>query len=190
MPKGVFALLDVANPGPCDIHLIHAEDDTLCDRQPSQLDRYVMSHRITYTLVGESDKWMGADKHKYWHWLHCPLPSGQRNLTGLKLSHPDIIPVRDRMAAPLRLASWIRFETVMNQRDWITAIEMLVPNIHLPDGALLRLLCKCVPDQGITSMEEAQALLLRNFRVGGNQQNTCAQRLTDVTRALLAPISS
>ena len=37
-------------------------------------------------------------------------------------------------------------------------------------------------------MEEAQALLLRNFRVGGNQQNTCAQWLTDVTRALLAPI--
>ena len=26
--------------------------------------------------------------------------------------------------------------------------------IHLPDEALLRLLCKCVPDQGITSMEE------------------------------------
>ena len=30
--------------------------------------------------------------------------------------------------------------------------------------ALLR---SCVPEQGITSMEEAQALLLRNFRVGG-----------------------
>ena len=58
-------------------HLIHAEDDTLCDWQPSQVDRCVMSHRIMYTLVAESDKWMGADKHKYWHWLLCPLPSGR-----------------------------------------------------------------------------------------------------------------
>ena len=189
MPKGVFAaLLEVANPGQCNIHLIHAEEDTLCDWQPSQVDRYVMSHRITYTLVAESDKWMGANKHKYWHWLRCQLPAGRYNLTDLKLSHPDIIPVRDRMAAPLRLASWIRFETVMHQQDWIAAIEMLVPNIHLPDEALLRLLCKCAPDQGITSMEEAQALLLRNFRVGGGQKDACAQWLTDMTRALLAPI--
>ena len=76
----------------------------------------------------------------------------------------------------------------MHQQDWIAAIEMLVPNIHLPDEALLRLLCKCVPDQGITSMEEAQALLLRNFRVGGGNKDACAQWLTDMTRALLAPI--
>ena len=99
MPKGVFAaLLEVANSGQCDIHLIHAEEDTLCDWQPSQVDRYVMSHRITYTLVAESDKWMGANKHKYWHWLHCQLPAGRYNLTDLKLSHHDVIPVRDRMA--------------------------------------------------------------------------------------------
>ena len=126
----------------------------MCDWQPSQVERYVMSHRITYTLVAESEKWMGSSKHKYWHWLHCSLPAGRHNLTDLKLSHPDVIPIRDRMAAPLRVASWIRFETVMHQQDWIAAIEMLVPNIHLPDEALLRLLCKCVPDQGITSMEE------------------------------------
>ena len=88
----------------------------------------------------------------------------------------------------MRLASWVRFETVMHQQDWMAAIEMLVPNIHLPDAALLQLLCRCVPDQGITSMEEAQALLLRNFRVGGGQKDACAQWLTDVTRALLAPI--
>ena len=70
----------------------------------------------------------------------------------------------------------------MHQQDWMAAIEMLVPNIHLPDAALLQLLCRCVPDQGIT------ALLLRNFRVGGGQKDACAQWLTDVTRALLAPI--
>ena len=51
----------------------------------------------------------------------------------LKLSHPEVIPARDRMAAPLRLAFWIRFETVVNQQDWLTAIELLAPQIHLPD---------------------------------------------------------
>ena len=174
MPKGVFAaLMEVADPGQYDVHLIHAEDDTLCDWHPSQADRYIMLHRLEYTLVAESDKWMGSDKHKYWHWLHC---------------QPDIIPVRDRMAAPLRLASWIRFETVMHQRDCIAAIEILVPNIHLPDDDLFQFLRSCVPEQGITSMEEAQALLLRNFRVGGSQQDACARWLTEVTRALLAPI--
>ena len=59
----------------------------------------------------------------------------------------------------------------MHQRDWMAAIEILAPNIHLPDDDLLQLLRSCVPEQGITSMEEAQALLLRNFRVGGSQQD-------------------
>ena len=76
----------------------------------------------------------------------------------------------------------------MHQCDWIAAIEKLVPNIHLPDDELLQLLCSCVPEQSITSMEAPQALLLRNFRVGGNQQDACASWLTEVTRALLAPI--
>ena len=96
MPKGVFvALMEVATPGQYDVHLIHAEDDTLCDWHPSQADRHIMLHRLDYTLVAESDKWMGADKHKYWHWLHCRLPVGRHSLSDLKLSHPDIIPVRD-----------------------------------------------------------------------------------------------
>ena len=56
----------------------------------------------------------------------------------------------------------MRFETLMNQRDWITAIEMLVPNIHLPDEALLRLLRKCVPDNSSHPWRKAQALLLRD----------------------------
>ena len=63
-----------------------------------------------------------------------------------------------------------------------------MPNIHLPDEQLLALLGNCIPEQGITSMEEAQALLLRNFRVGGGKEDACATWLTEMTRALLAPI--
>ena len=129
----------------------------LCDWQPNQVERHVVSHRLDYTVVGESHKWMGTSKHQYLHWLRCQLPQGRHNLTDLKLSHPDVIPVRDRMAAPLRLASWVRFETVMDRREWSTAIAMLVPAIHLPDDALLKLLSQCVPEQGITSMKETQS---------------------------------
>ena len=114
---------------------------------------------------------------------------GRHELATLKLRHPEVIPVRDRMAAPpLRLASWVRFETVMDRHQWSTAIALLVPSIHLPDDALLVLLNQCVPDQGITSMEEAQALLLRNFRVGGAQESECTKWLTAVARDLLRPI--
>ena len=175
MPKGVLgALMEVASPGRYDIHLVHAEEDVLCNWHPSPADRNAMTYRLRYTLVAESDKWMGPDKHKYWHWLHCNLPHGRCLLSELKLSHPDVIPIRDRMAAPLRLASWVRFETVMDQKDWLTAIEMLVPNIFLPDPELLDLLRSCAPEQRISSMAEAQALLLRNFRVGGSQPSACA----------------
>ena len=131
---------------------------------------------------------MGANKHQYWHWLHSPLPVGQCRLTDLKLSHPEVIPLRDRMAAPMRLASWIRFETVMHRRDWMAAIETLVPNIHKSDDELLALLRRCVPDRGIASMAEAQALLLRNFRVGRGENDNCAAWLTEMARNLLAPI--
>ena len=139
-------------------------------------------------LIAGADKWMGTDIHCYWHWMHCSLPAGRWPLTALKLSHPQVIPIRDRMAAPLRLASWIRFETVMNQQDWRTAIEQLVPQIHLPDPELLDLLRSCVPEQGIASMAEAQALLLCNFRVGSSEPNACEQWLTEVTRELFKPI--
>ena len=52
---------------------------------------------------------------------------------------------------------------------WITltAIELL--KIFLLDPELLDLLRRCVPEQGISSMAEAQALPLRNFRAGGSQ---------------------
>ena len=186
--------MELASPGHCDI-LVHAEEDMLCDWHPSPTDRNVIAHRLRCTIVVEADKWMGPDKHRYWHWLHCNLPEGRCLLSELrcllselKLSHPDIIPILDRMAAPLRLASWIRFETVMNQQDWRAAIEQLVPQIHLPDAELLHLLRRCVPEQGISSMAEAQALLLRNFRVGGSEPDACAQWLTEVTRALSKPI--
>ena len=189
MPKGVMgALLETASPGRCDIHLIHAEEDVLCSWHPSPSDQHTLSHRVRFTLVAEAEKWMGTDKRKYWHWLHCDLPHGRFPLSELKLTHPQVIPIRDRMAAPLRLASWIRFETVMNRKDWKAAIDMLVPNIHLPDAELLDLLRKCVPEQEISSMAEAQALLLRNFRVGGSQPGECALWLTEVTRALFQPI--
>ena len=116
MPRGVFAaFLATVEPGLCNIHLIHAEDDDLkkiCDWHPSPTDLYVVLRRFNCTLVAESARWMGASKHQYWHWLHCPLPVGRFRLTDLKVSHPDIIPLRDRMAAPMRLASWIRFEEV------------------------------------------------------------------------------
>ena len=189
MPKGVFALLQtMAFPGRCRIHLIHAEEDLLCDWQPNQFERHVVSHRLDYTIVSGSDKWMGTSKHQYLHWLRRQLPLGRHDLADLKLRHPEVIPVRDRMAAPLRLASWVRFETVMDRCKWSTAIALLVPAIHLPDDALLALLNQCAPDQGITSMEEAQALLLRNFRVGGAQESECTKWLTAVARDLLRPI--
>ena len=76
----------------------------------------------------------------------------------------------------------------MNQQDWRTAIEQLAPQIHLRDAELLRLLRNCVPEQGISSMAEAQAILLRNFPVGGSKPDACAQWLTEVTRALCKPI--
>ena len=101
--------------------------------QPNQVERHVISHRLEYTVVTESDKWMGACKHQYLHWLRCQLPRGRHSLADLKLGYPGVIPIRDRMAAPLRLASWVRFETVMDRREWSTAIAMLVPAIHLPD---------------------------------------------------------
>ena len=58
-----------------------------------------------------------------------------------------------------------------------TAIELLAPKIFLPDPELLELLRSCVPEQGILSMAEAQALLMRNFRVGGSKPSACAQWL-------------
>ena len=58
----------------------------------------------------------------------------------------------------------------MASADWAGAIGMLVSNIHKSDQELLHLLQLCVPEQKITSMDEAQALLLRNFRVGKYNQ--------------------
>ena len=116
------------------------------------------------------------------------LPAGKVSLTDLKLTHPNVIPRRERIAAPMRLASWIRFETTMTSEDWEGAISLLVSNLHQSDKDLLQLLQRCVAGQQITSMEEAQALLLKNFRVGKEQPNECAQWLTKMARDLLAPI--
>ena len=62
MPKGVMgALMEIASPGQYDIHLVHAEEDVLCNWHPSPTDRNVISYRLRYTLVAESDKWMGPE---------------------------------------------------------------------------------------------------------------------------------
>ena len=79
------------------------------------------------------------------------------NLTTLKLTHPDVISRRDRIAAPMRLASWICFKTVMTSDDWEGAVSLLVSNLHRPDQELLVLLQSCVAGQQIASMEEAHA---------------------------------
>ena len=169
-------------------YLVHAEADTLCDWRPSDRDLQMLQHSLHVTYVDESARWMGSSKHKYWHWLHCRLPIGRVRLTDLKLSHPEVVPSRDRMAAPMRLPSWIRFETLMLRADWAGAIGMLVSNIHKSDQDLLQLLHVCVPDQTVTSMEEPQALLLRNFRVGSDENSDCARWLTEMARDTLAPI--
>ena len=65
---------------------------------------------------------------------------------------------------------------------------MPVSNIHKSDQELLQLLQVCVPGQAITSMEEAQALLLRNFRVGKDESSECANWLAEMARDMLAPI--
>ena len=43
---------------------------------------------------------------------------------------------------PMRLASWIRFETAMTSDDWEGATSLLVSNLHRPDKELL--CCKAV----------------------------------------------
>ena len=67
----------------------------------------------------------------------------------------------------------------MTSDDWKGAISLLVSNLHRPDQELLVLLQSCVAGQPIASMEEAQALLLKNFRVGKSTQSACAQWLTE-----------
>ena len=161
-PKGVLgALIATADPERHNYYQVHAAEDCLCDWKPDANELSMLRQSLHITYVEESARWMGSCKHNYWHWLHCQLPQGQVRLTDLKLTHPEVIPNRDRIAAPMRLASRIRFETLMASDDWEGAISMLVSNIHQPDQELLRLLA----GQEIASMEEAQALLLRNFRV-------------------------
>ena len=188
-PKSVLAaLVATAEPDRRNYHLVHAAEDCLCDWKPTENELDMLQRSLHITYVTDSARWMGKHKHCYWHWLQCQLPTGKVSLTTLKLTHPDVVPRRDRIAAPMRLASWIRFETVMTSDDWEGAISLLVSNLHRPDQELLVLLQSCVAGQPIASMEEAQALLLKNFRVGKGNQSACAQWLTEMARDLLAPI--
>ena len=189
MPKSVLAaLVATAEPDRRNYYLVHAAEDCLCDWKPTENELDMLQRSLHITYVTDSARWMGKHKHCYWHWLQCQLPTGKVSLTTLKLTHPDVVPRRDRIAAPMRLASWIRFETVMTSDDWEGAISLLVSNLHRPDQELLVLLQSCVAGQPIASMEEAQALLLKNFRVGKGNQSACAQWLTEMARDLLAPI--
>ena len=189
MPKSVLAaLVATAEPDRRNYYLVHAAEDCLCDWKPTDNELDMLQRSLHITYVADSARWMGKHKHCYWHWLQCQLPTGKVSLTDLKLTHPDVVPRRDRIAAPMRLASWIRFETVMTSDDWEGAISLLVSNLHRPDQELLVLLQSCVAGQQIASMEEAQALLLKNFRVGKGNPSACAQWLTEMARNLLAPI--
>ena len=76
----------------------------------------------------------------------------------------------------------------IGQRNSVGPIGMLVSNLHRSDQELLSLLKMCVAGQTITSMEEAQALLLRNFRVGKDNDSECANWLTAMARDMLAPV--
>ena len=94
-PAAFFAaLISTAEPELCNYHLVHAEDDTLCDWRPSRADLHMLQQRLQYTHVAESARWMGSNTHQCWHWLHCQLPLGKVSLTDLKLSHPSVIPIR------------------------------------------------------------------------------------------------
>ena len=189
MPKSVFAaLVATAEPDKRNYYLVHAAEDCLCDWKPTEEELGMLQQSLHITYVTESARWMGKQKHGYWHWLQCQLPAGQVSLTTLKLTHPEVVPRRNRIAAPMRLASWIRFETVMTSDDWEGAISLLVSNLHRSDQELLVLLQRCVAGQQIDSMEEAHALLLKNFRVGRGNLSACAQWLTEMARDLLAPI--
>ena len=138
MPKGVLtALIATADPERHHYYLVHAAEDRLCDWQPSAADLDMLQSSLYITYVEDSARWMGGHKHNYWHWLQCQLPQGRVKLAQLKLSHPDVIPRRDRIAAPMRLASWIRFDTVMTSDDWEGAISLLVANLHRSDKDLL-----------------------------------------------------
>ena len=189
MPKSVLAApVATAEPDRHNYYLVHAAEDCLCDWKPTENELDMLQRSLHITYVTDSARWMGKHKHCYWHWLQCQLPAGKISLTMLKLTHPEVIPRRDRIAAPMRLASWIRFETAMTSEDWEGAISLLVSNLHCADQELLVLLQSCVAGQPIASMEEAQELLLKNFRVGKGTQSACAQWLTEMARDLLAPI--
>ena len=101
MRKGVLAaLIATADPDKHHYHLVHAAEDCLCDWKPNEKELSMLQQTLHITYVEESARWMGGSKHNYWHWLHCQLPQGQVRLTDLKLTHPKVIPNRDRIAAP------------------------------------------------------------------------------------------
>ena len=101
MPKSIFAVLvATAEPDKRNYYLVHAAEDCLCDWKPTEEEFGMLQQSLHITYVTESARWMGKQKHSCWHWLQCQLPAGQVSLTTLKLTHPEVVPRRDRIAAP------------------------------------------------------------------------------------------
>ena len=99
MPKSVLAaLVATAEPERRNYYLVHAAEDCLCDWKPTENELDMLQRSLHITYVTDSARWMGKHKHCCWHWLQCQLPTGKVSLTTLKLTHPDVIPRRDRIA--------------------------------------------------------------------------------------------
>ena len=96
--RGIFSSANRGHPGQTP-GPSRPEEDILCDWQPNQIERRVVSRRLDYTVVGGSDKWMGTSKHQYLHWLRCQLPLGRHDLTDLKL---------DTLRSSLSEIGWLR----------------------------------------------------------------------------------
>ena len=102
MPKSVLAaLVATAEPDRRNYYLVHAAEDCLCDWKPTADDLDMLQRSLHVTYVEDSARWMGKHKHCYWHWLQCQLPTGKVSLATLKLTHPAVIPRRDRIAVGL-----------------------------------------------------------------------------------------
>ena len=188
MPKSVLAaLVATAEPDRHNYHLVHAAEDCLCDWKPTEneLDMLQRSLHITHVTDCKMD---GQAQALLLALALVPTPCGQSWSHHTEAHAPGCYPSPRSDCRSDATYLWIRFETAMTSEDWEGAISLLVSNLHCPDQELLVLLQSCVAGQPIASMEEAQALLLKNFRVGKGTQSACAQWLTEMARDLLAPI--
>ena len=72
MPKGVLAaLVATADSDRHHYYLVHAAEDCLCDWKPTDTELSMLQQSLRITYVEDSARWMGSNKHNYWHWLQC-----------------------------------------------------------------------------------------------------------------------